>query len=528
MRFTPQLGRIVLLGFLLLGVSAGALAETAAPARIDGTVVWKKADSPLLLSQDLLIAAGASLRIEPGVTIQVKGPYSITVEGELLARGTKEEPILFTKGPEQTKNWKSVIFNDAALDAAFTDLDTYASGSILEWCIFEYGTVAVKLDHASPYLYHSVFRNNESVGGVDVIGGAGLLIANDSAPRIRECEFTDNIGKSFNYGGGIYVTKAAPIIQDCLFKNNSSAYGGGLSTDSMMSPIVGNTFSANSTKSEGGGVSLLSTSSAFLNNTLTGNKAPMDGAGLHVCVDCFPHAYPFVMDNTISTNVSTATDPKKGAAGLGAAYLRVCRYNTITDNLRDGKTSNFGWYQKVVEGYPSEVQNPNIDRNWWGTSDPSLLAETIFDGTDDPAYGVVTYNPPLSAAPKGPALRATITTRKIRYLDEGDPMGVFLTLYNPGARREIELVVMLAYEGAPPLPYSAPLNGLTAVSDNGAYRLTLPANSVYFSQLFEPPYHAGFSSGKGVWQAVVFDAASGERLGDVCLNRFWLGEGSGE
>ena len=46
MRFTPQLGRIVLLGFLLLGVSAGALAETAAPARIDGTVVLEKSRQP--------------------------------------------------------------------------------------------------------------------------------------------------------------------------------------------------------------------------------------------------------------------------------------------------------------------------------------------------------------------------------------------------------------------------------------------------------------------------------------------------
>ncbi len=36
-----------------------------------------------------------------------------------------------------------------------------------------------------------------------------------------------------------------------------------------------------------------------------------------------------------------------------------------------------------------------------------------------------------------------ISTRKIRYVDAGDPMPTLLTIYNPGAAREFRLLILL-------------------------------------------------------------------------------------
>lgn len=494
-------------------------------ADIETDTVWTLAESPYRLAADVTVGAGATLTLEPGVVVELAADVSLIVEGEFVAVGTADEPIVFTgaSGEGGPARWRSVWFRDSAVDATFVDLDDYESGSILSHCVLEHGTRALSLDAAAPYVHACTFRHNvfeaEAVGGEPA--GAALYIGPDSTPRVVGCDFTENQGTLGGHGGAVYVDDAAPILQDNRFSANLSAYGGALTTYRMVSPIVGNTFEDNEGQWEGGAVSMVSSSPAFLNNLVRANVSTADGGGLHVCVDCYPHAKPIVMDNTFTDN----TNKLHGAAGVGAAYLRVFAYNNLYGNNHGEAPSDFGWFNDSLDFYPEWVTHPSVAHNWWGTTDTAAVAASIFDGHDEEGYGLVTFEPVLEAPVAAPTARATVTTRKIRYQNEGEPMPVFLTVYNPGEARDYEILLLLEWgDDGPRVPYLGALALPEYARDGELHRFHMPTNAVHFATLVIPEY-APLATDHGTWHVALFDAADGSAVGDVVSARFELGEG---
>lgn len=475
--------------------------------------------------EDLLVAPGAVLTIEPGAEVRVGAGVSITVEGTLVARGTEDAPIRFLPAGdgEDPPRWGTLIFAAGATDATFEGVGEYVSGSILEFCELRGATRALRLTGASPYVHRCLFAQNKTAPAFTPPGGGALLLEGGSTARIRSCNFVDNEAELVAWGGAVYVEESDPIFQDSSFTGNRSVYGGALATDRMASPIVGNTFSHNDAyETKGGGASLVSTISAFLNNTLTENHAGQDGGGVHVCVDCDPHAAPAFYDNVITENTSDDPDPHHGAAGVGAAFLRAFADNAIHGNLRLGEASNFGWFHDpaVVGQYPDWVRNPSIAGNWWGSTDPAAMG--IFDGSGAADFGVVDATPALDTAP-GPAKpRAVISTRRLRYVTADEAMPVFLTLYNPGAARDVELLILRERGGMPPVPWRGDTGYPGAVVAGGRHRLSMPENSVYFRRVTEIPRPAEPADAYGVWHAALFDAATGAPIGGVMSARFDL------
>lgn len=499
-----------------LGVPGAAAAQTV----IDTDTTWTAAGSPYYIAGDATVLEGVTLTVEPGATVELASFANLWVAGELVARGTAALPILFTGDATGTEiaRWGGVVFLDSSVDANYVEVDEYVEGSVLEHCIFEHATRAVRTHGASPYVSQCTFRYNECEAEENNMGGCGMLIVAGSQPRVVGCEFIDNVASGAE-GGAIRVDHSAPIIQDNLFTGNSSIYGGAITTYNILSPIVGNTFENNDGGFEGGAISLYSSSSAFLNNRVVGNISTFDGGGVHVCVDCFPHANPLIMDNTITDNVAAF----EGAGGVGAAYIRVLSHNNIYDNFLDDEPADFAWFNKISEGYPDWVQYPDARQNWWGTTDPEAIAATVHDGLDTDGYGTAHYEPFLTAPVEAPETRVTITTRKIRYHSDDDPMPVVLTLYNPGPEREVRLVLMVSMEQTPPAFYQGALDFPGAVPEEDGFRLTLPDNSVYFTPLMSPAYFGMDGVKDAFWHAALVDAQTGERIGDVCTIGVRLG-----
>ena len=75
----------------------------------------------------------------------------------------------------------------------------------------------------------------------------------DGSPTLRRVTFSSNTaagaGRS---GGGLYSVAGRPILEDVVFLNNSSAYGGGLRANDVILRDV--TFSGNSASLRGGGL----------------------------------------------------------------------------------------------------------------------------------------------------------------------------------------------------------------------------------------------------------------------------------
>ncbi|MFC1853542.1 right-handed parallel beta-helix repeat-containing protein [candidate division CSSED10-310 bacterium] len=493
------------------------------PAVIETDETWTAEGSPYLIDRDLTIAQGATLTIEPGVTVNFYEGCSLFIKGQLVAIGTTEKQILFT-GVEtegEHQRWGSIVFEDSSLDAEYTNLDEYSKGSIVSQCVIEYASRALQVHSSSPFIQDSVFRYNYFSYTDDTAGGAAILITQKSSPRVTGCQFIENIASGLAQGGAIYIESSDPIIHDNIFKSNTSFYGGAISANSMSSPLVGNFFEENFAYLEGGAISLVSTISAILNNRIKKNSSYFDGGGVHVCVDCFPHANPFFWDNTIVNN----TNLFSGAAGIGAAFIRYFSYNNIHGNLRSDEPADFGWFNESSETYPSWVVNPTIPHNWWGTTDATLIDETIFDGHDEPGYGLVTYQPVLSAQHPDCKPRITITTQKIRFTSEYDTMPVFVTIYNPGPGQEIELAIILQYGENQRIFYDQELDFPGAERKNDLYHLALPENSVWFSTLLTSLYEPMTGVDHGYWHAALFEVNTGTRIGDVCSIRFEFGSG---
>ena len=495
-----------------------------------GAEEWAPDGNPWRVSGDLVVPEGEELLVRPGAVVSLEAGASIVVRGALVARGTAEIPVVF-RGAETAggpARWGSIVFEDGSLDAEFDALDDYRSGSILEHCVVEQGTNAVRLLAASPFVRACTFRDNRPAQSMDLAGGGALQILDGSAPRVRGNTFEDNGSNTVTYGGAVYVRASDAILQGNTFDGNRAVYGGALTVDLHAGPIVGNSFTANeATLAKGGAISLISSCGALIGNVVAGNGAALDGGGIHVCVDCYPHAAPHLLDNVVTGNTSAASEPGEGAAGVGAAYLRTFDRNDVHGNLRVGEPSDLGWFHQLEEGYPDWVANPRLGGTFWGTTDGAEIAATIHDGRDDPDFGVVAWEPAASQpwGGEGPP-RAVVSTRKLRYVDAGEPMPVFLTVYNPGPARRVELAVVLTWGDRQSLLWRGPLAFPGAVEVDGLLLLDLPEDWVFFATLLTAELPSRVAA-EARWTAVLFDPDSGSSLGPASEARFELRPGGG-
>ena len=458
-----------------------------------------------MFDADYTVAADESLTISPGLTLTFERNARLIVEGELIARGTESDEILFTG--DAGARWGGIVFTEGSVDAEYADIGEYTGGSILEFVTVEKATRGVEIDDSSPYVHRVLLANNEIATTVETIGGAGMLVENGAQPRLRGVTFSENTANTFAYGGGLYVHHADPIIQDCAFESNVGSYGAGMSTDWMASPIVGSSFDLNESQSEGGGISLVSSVSAVLNNSFKHNLAEADGAGVHVCLTCDPHAVPTLYDNVIGDNISDNDDPDDGAAGIGAAFLGGFANNDIYGNLRGETPSDFGWYNIATEGWPAWASSPVLTDTYWGTTDPEAIAATVYDGADSTRYGTVDVSSPRSSVLSVATPRVVVSTREVRYEDAGEDMPVFLTVYNPGSARSVDLSI--TKDGA---AWSEAIELPGAEVTRTGWHVDLQENSVWFGTLNDSTYD-GVTVGELEWAATLTEPSSGVQIG---------------
>jgi len=105
-KFWKSLSLLGTLSFLIVVVSAHASGVSTTDVThcgtLSGSETWRAGDNVHIVSCDVTIPEGVTLRIEPGAIIKMKGYSSITVHGKLIARGDNNNPIYFTSYRDDT------------------------------------------------------------------------------------------------------------------------------------------------------------------------------------------------------------------------------------------------------------------------------------------------------------------------------------------------------------------------------------------------------------------------------------------
>jgi parallel beta-helix repeat protein len=230
---------------ILLLIVQLAFGQTTIP---DSTTIsgnWTLANAPYLIEGRAIVPSGESLIIEPGVEIRLKSSASpspswfdysagnvgvIRVHGNLIANGTADNPILFTK--DNAGYWGAILLDE--------NID---GGSSFKHCIIEYAKET---------------RNVPDISLMSFDGGLSIYKTNAT---IESNEFRNN---SIS---GLYIREVSNLIS---FSENKFYDNGtnGLVIEESTANCINNTFYNNSTAATGA-VSAIRSSDATV--YLTGN-----------------------------------------------------------------------------------------------------------------------------------------------------------------------------------------------------------------------------------------------------------------
>jgi len=205
---------------------------------------------------DLEVATGGTLTIQPGVTVKLcttSSDLRITGTGVLNATGTSLSPVVFTK--DSQASWGHISF------------EASTGVSVINYCTIEYGRKTgaglegygggIQANTNTLTISNSTIRNNYG------LYGGGLFVNAGRNPAINNCYVYNN--QSLHSGGGFYFwNTSSSVVTNCIFDSNhclepSVTYytGGGLAAQTSCAIKVVNCTFVNNTSTRPEGQALL-------------------------------------------------------------------------------------------------------------------------------------------------------------------------------------------------------------------------------------------------------------------------------
>jgi PKD repeat protein len=329
---------------------------------VSGT--WQAAGSPYYVSQEIAVADGNMLVIEPGVEVIFTDHCGLRVEGTLLAVGTEQDSILFT-AQDPDIGWDGINIFPGFIDDDSTKI---------EYVIVEHGWAKGGTQSLSSF-----------GGGVTVDCVDEVLISHCTVRNNRASGYCPEWSEPV--GGAISIRHASPTVNYNSIINNNAGDGGGISLHEASPLMVGNLIAGNTATRVGGAIAANENCDPDIrNNTISRNQAGLIGGALFLTANCNP-----VIRNTILWDNSADDGDQVGLlynscdpdfhycdveGGIGAFWLL------------DGTTFN-GAYENCIDADPlfEDPQNLDFQLSWdnYPTED-STKSPCIDAGDPDPEY----------------------------------------------------------------------------------------------------------------------------------------------
>jgi len=281
----------------ILGFTITSYAFTNVPGgNVSGH--WTLAGSPYNIQGNVQVPDGATLIIDPGVTVafQTSSTLRMKVNGCVLAIGTPSQPIYITASNHTTG------FGGFRFDSLAASNDT----SKFIYCNIQYG-----MDAPTPY-----------------INGGAFYFSSWSKAIISYCTI-ENCQAPNGNGGAIYCSAASPVITNDTISNNSTAnYGGAIYIQNDTNETIAYCTMSNNSSQQGGAIYGTGVTNAGINNcSITYNTASSGGGG----VLCYLGTMTSVNNNNISFN-TISSGSTAGGLYLGGITATSVDHNTITYN----------------------------------------------------------------------------------------------------------------------------------------------------------------------------------------------------
>jgi parallel beta-helix repeat protein len=355
----------------------------------DGVVTG--ADGVYALNSSVTISVGDRITVDPGTTVTADDDATIgfDVQGALEARGTPEQPIVFTGVAARPGAWRGFNYRDTGPASAF----------VLEHCEIAYAFDAVDAYAADVELRHcEIHHTLDKV--IDITAADGL---------IASCHLHHNETRTITLS-----LSASPTIEDCLLEHNNlentSPYPYiNIGLQGVNSPTIrGNTI-LGSGNHMSGGIAIWNASNALIEN----NR--IEGCGYGIL--CYQTgANPTITENLILDNT---IHPDTVNWGFGVACngdnAPIVTMNNITGHWYgvaaiNGGRPNLGDLENDFPGddggnlfgdnglggemydfYNNTPYDQMAQGNWWGAWDEQWVQDSIWDQRDDPSLGLVDY-----------------------------------------------------------------------------------------------------------------------------------------
>lgn len=425
---------------ILLAAAVAAADDVALHAGgvIDNDTTWK---GRVRVEREVIVAAGATLTVRPGASVIFRKGAGLVVDGVLVARGTRETPILFASAESAPGrgDWPGIRLRGAGRSA------------VLERCSVRHAERAIAVLAGEPEIRDSEFSAGKT--GMVAERKAAPVLAGNLVTDMTEGGISCQLGASPKIErnvlrgcgpAGIFASNnAAPVVRG----NTVEECGQGLAINGTIPPVEGNVFRKNGT----GIVAVQSGQAQVIRgNRFEGNEVGLrcenfstplvEGngfAGNGDAIFCFHASSPSIRRNDISGNrrgiacerISSPRITGNEIRGNGKGiYLTLSSYAVVNGNNIEGneiqmeagnmsadwerrtgrKPERGGQAQlaaRIVRGraFREELATNTNDRavlmdaidaagNWWGVEDtqemerkgPQANIAKLIDGHDVP------------------------------------------------------------------------------------------------------------------------------------------------
>lgn len=313
-------------------------AQTYVSGGIYNNTTWTKANSPYIVTDQLVLFPDYTLTIEPGVTIKFDDSVGLECRGKLVAIGMATDSISFTSNVAApvVGNWPGI----KVVNASSYSLTEQVR---MEYCKGMYAVNFIDLDIAyhGPYIFnHCYFYKNQKVnydgGTVGTYFDSCKFEANVSAlnyiqfgGRVSHSEFFDNEN----------AVDGFEHVDSCVFYNN---------TNIALSPY----------------------------GSATGNKVYHNNIGVRCYFNSVNNKFVGneVHDNTVGVDLLTFFN----------GYINFQKNSICNNSLYNIKNSS--------------ANDADLSNNCWCSTDSLQVRQSIFDGYVDPSVGLVSFTYQLNCA----------------------------------------------------------------------------------------------------------------------------------